>query len=211
MDKFILSIVLFINSIFGVYAQKLTEAETLINNFTNTVKTSAISSNFTFKISEKKPVNSQTFQGKFILKGNQFYLEMSELKVWFNGKTQWSLVESNREVNITEPTQEELAQTNPVAVIGAFRKVSKLTMSKTPPKNLKVVIMTPIDKKQEFQQIQVRFNKTNGNLQSVYIKFKEGNSQEIIINKYEKNTVVNANTFVFDKNKFKGITLNDLR
>jgi outer membrane lipoprotein-sorting protein len=71
--------------------------------------------------------------------------------------------------------------------------------------------MTPIDKKQEFQQIQVRFNKTNGNLQSVYIKFKEGNTQEIIINKYEKNTVVNANTFVFDKNKFKGITLNDLR
>ena len=108
MLKYIYSIVIFINSIFAVNAQHNPDAERIINNFTNSFQTQAIRSEFTLKISEKNGVNSQQISGTIVLSANRFYLESSELKVWFDGKTQWAYMKENNEVNITEPTTEEL-------------------------------------------------------------------------------------------------------
>jgi outer membrane lipoprotein-sorting protein len=41
-----------------------------------------------------------TQQGKLLLKGNKFCLESGGIKTWFDGKTQWSYVEQNEEVNV---------------------------------------------------------------------------------------------------------------
>ena len=49
-----------------------------------------------------------TQQGKLLLKGNKFCLESGGIKTWFDGKTQWSYVEQNEEVNVSSPTPEEI-------------------------------------------------------------------------------------------------------
>jgi outer membrane lipoprotein-sorting protein len=210
MQKYIISIALLINSIFAVYAQKVSEAETLINSFSNTVKTSAIRTSFTLKVSEKNAVNSQSVSGTFLLKGNQFYLEIDGMKVWFNGKTQWAMTEESNEVAITEPTEEELAQTNPVAIISGFRKVSIIRSGKSTG-NLQSVEMLPKDKKQDFQIVRIQFDKSTGNLVSVFIQYKKGMTNLLTITRYQKNITVAADAFTFDKNKFKNVLINDLR
>ena len=98
MNKYILSIFLFINSIFTISAQNNTEAEQLIDKLINSIRSEAVRSNFTLKISEKNAVNSHKFSGIVVLRANQFYLEMDELMVWFDGKTQWAYLKESDEI-----------------------------------------------------------------------------------------------------------------
>lgn len=43
-------------------------------------------------------------------------------ETWFDGKTQWTWLESSDEVNITEPSAQELMETNPLFVIDSSAK-----------------------------------------------------------------------------------------
>ena len=61
-----------------------------------------------------------TQQGILLLKGECFYLECGGVKSWFDGKTQWSYVEQNEEVTISNPSPEELQSINPYALINSY-------------------------------------------------------------------------------------------
>ena len=60
--------------------------------------------------------------GTLWLKGECFVLDCGGVKSWFDGKTQWSYVEANGEVNVSSPTPEELQAVNPYALITMYRK-----------------------------------------------------------------------------------------
>ena len=211
MNKYILSIVLFINSIFIVEAQNNIDAERLIDNFINTIKTEAIRTTFNLKILGKNDVNSQAVSGTFVLKGNQFYLEMEEVQVWFDGKTQWALVNESNEVSITEPSEEELAAINPVSIISTYKKESKIQFGKTKNEKNHIIVMTPKSKEATFTKVEVQLVKASGNLYVIFMEQKNGMNNQLTLHNYQKKVPVSQNTFVFDKTKFKGVTVNDLR
>lgn len=59
--------------------------------------------------------------GTLWVKGDKFVLECGGVKSWFDGKTQWSYVADNEEVNITSPTPEEIQAVNPYALVTMYR------------------------------------------------------------------------------------------
>lgn len=63
-----------------------------------------------------------TQSGTIIMDGEKFHLDCDEIKTWFDGKTQWSYVEENEEVNITEPTRDELMEINPYLLFQSYDK-----------------------------------------------------------------------------------------
>ena len=63
-----------------------------------------------------------TQSGTIIMDGEKFHLDCDGIKTWFDGKTQWSYVEDNEEVNITEPTQDELMGINPYLLFKSYNK-----------------------------------------------------------------------------------------
>jgi len=211
MIKYTLSIFLFINSIFIISAQHNPNAEQVINKFTDSFRTQAIRSEFTLKVSEKNAVNSQQISGTIVLRANRFFLETDELTVWFDGKTQWAYLKASNEVNITEPTEEELAATNPVAIISAFKSVSRIQFSKLKNQTNHIVELTPNNKKTDFSKVEIQLNKTSGNLHAISIAYKNGLKNELTFKNYQKNVAVNPGMFVFDKAKYKGAVMNDLR
>lgn len=211
MQKFIYSIILFINSIFVINAQHNTDVERIINNFTESFRTRSVRSEFTLKISEKNGVNSQQISGLIVLNANRFFLQTDELTVWFDGKTQWAYLENSDEVNITEPTAEELAATNPVAIISAFKSVSKIQFSKLKSQTNHIIELIPTNKKADFSKVEIQLNKTSGNLHVIKIAYKNGMKNELTFKNYQKNITVNPGMFVFDKAKYKGAVMNDLR
>lgn len=211
MIKYTLSIFLFINSIFVINAQHNTDAERIINKFTESFRTRAVRSEFTLKISEKNGVNSQQISGLIVLNANRFFLQTDELTVWFDGKTQWAYLENSDEVNITEPTAEELAATNPVAIISAFKSVSKIQFSKLKSQTNHIIELIPTNKKADFSKVEIQLNKTSGNLHVIKIAYKNGMKNELTFKNFQKNITVNPGMFVFDKAKYKGAVMNDLR
>ena len=54
------------------------------------------------------------------LKGEKFVLEAGGMTTWFDGRTQWTYLPESDEVNISEPTDEELQTLNPYAWLSLY-------------------------------------------------------------------------------------------
>lgn len=60
--------------------------------------------------------------GTITVQGNKFYLASSQAKIWYDGKSQWALLNGSDEVNLTTPTAAEAAAMNPATFIGFYKK-----------------------------------------------------------------------------------------
>jgi outer membrane lipoprotein-sorting protein len=101
-----------------------------------------------FSVIEKNGVKIRTRIPEHYLKGNRFVSQMQEMKVWFDGKTQWAYQKSGNEVTITEPSVQELVQTNPMAILGNYRNKCNIRFCKTS-SQLQCIQLTPKLKKNE--------------------------------------------------------------
>ena len=63
-----------------------------------------------FTISSKQYGNTN---GTIAIKGRKFHADTNEATVWFDGKTQWTYVKQNDEVNVNNPTAADLQAINP--------------------------------------------------------------------------------------------------
>lgn len=211
MLKYIISISLFINSIFTLNAQQKTDAQTVINKFQNTVKTETIQADFRLEIKQKNNVNSQSVSGNILLKSNLFYINMDDIQVWFNGKTQWTLMKENNEVSIIEPTEQELAEVNPVAILSALKAKSNVRFSKTKAEQLYIVELLPKQKNADIQFAEIKIQKKNNQLVSMKMIQKNGTTSTIVMSNYKTGIKTTPANFQFDKTKYPKVSVNDLR
>ena len=211
MKKLSYSIFVLIISILPLSAQNNTDAEKIINNFLSSVKASAIRTNFNLKITEKNALNSQSNSGIFTLKGNKFVLEMDEAKVWFDGKTQWAYMIQNNEVTITEPTNQEIASINPMAILEGYKAKSVVRLSKKKSAQNHIIEMKPKQKSNDFSMIEVQISKNNQQLVSISLSDKKGINTTLSLTSYQKGIKATDDLFQFDKKKYKNAFINDLR
>jgi len=81
---------------------------------------------------------------------------MDEMKAWFDGKTQWAYMAQNNEVSITEPSEKELAETNPMAILSGYKTKTVIRFSKTKSTNNYVVEMIPKVKTMTSQKLKFK-------------------------------------------------------
>ena len=207
----ILSILILINSIGLATAQQSSDAQSIIKNYLTKIKTEAVQTNFTLKVIPKNAVTSQSVSGNLIMKGNQFYLTMEEVKVWFDGTTQWAYFAQNNEVTITRPTADELAGTNPMAVLSAYTAKSKISFSKIKRAGFQYIDLVSRNKNDEFAKISLQFVKNGQQLHAIQVFNKDGSRNELMLSNYKANVTVQTTTFAFDKSRYAGVLINDLR
>ena len=153
-----------------------------------------------------------TGNGTLLLKGNQFYLNSGGIQSWFDGKTQWSYLESSEEVNVSNPTPEELQTINPYALLSIYKNGYNYKYAGTKSRNGKQgfeVILTT-ENKQDITSITLFVSQT---YQPLYIKVEQSNksANEIIVTSYQTNQPLDNATFKFDKKKFPNAEVIDLR
>ena len=207
--KIIYSFVLLFFSFQFIGAQNNAQAEKIITDLLTEAKTNAIKTNFRLITNDKS--NSQSASGTFTLKGSRFVLEMEALKAWFDGKTQWSYVAQSNEVSITEPTEKELAETNPMAILSGFKLKCSIKFSTLKSATDYCIDMTPKLKDKNISKIEVQVNKSTGNLTSIKLDNKNGSSTTLKLTNFQKGVKVSDNTFVFNQSRYKGVVVNDLR
>lgn len=96
-------------------------------------KTAAVVSNksgvqASFTISSQQYGNTS---GTISVKGRQFHANTNEATVWFDGKTQWTYVKQNDEVNVNNPTQADLQAINPYNFIYLYKQGYQASMTKS--------------------------------------------------------------------------------
>lgn len=73
---------------------------------------------------------SMNASGTIAIKGKKFHATTAQATIWFDGKTQWTYMKNNDEVNISNPTESQLAAINPYNFIYLYKKGYNYTMKK---------------------------------------------------------------------------------
>ena len=105
--------------------------------------------------------------GTIAIKGKKFYATTPQAKIWFDGKTLWTYMANNDEVNVTTPSDSQLQVMNPYNFINMYKKGFKYTMTQsggafqvhlTATDALKRVqeMFITVDKKKSYEPMQVK-------------------------------------------------------
>ena len=193
-----------------LFAQNDKQAEQIVADFVKSVEQSAIQTDFTLTISDENGLPAQKQNGTFFIKNNKFLLMLEDVQVFFDGKTQWSYVFSNNEVSITEPSEDELAEINPIFILREYQNKSAIHFSADGKSAENYTIeMLPIIKA-DFDKIEVRLNKSTRNLLSM--KLLGGNmSVQISFSNFQHGANIPDSRFIFNKSQYKDVFENDLR
>ena len=73
---------------------------------------------------------SMNASGTIAVKFKKFHATTPHATIWFDGKTQWTYMKKNDEVNIANPTESQLAAINPYNFIYMYKKGYNYTMEK---------------------------------------------------------------------------------
>ena len=161
--------------------------------------------NVTFEVA----VSGDTDNGTILLQGNKFHTKLSNTTTWFDGKTMWSYVKDNEEVNVTEPKSAQLAKMNPYAFIDMYKKGYDVAFGVNT-KNYFEVVLTSTNTKNSIQKAVIRINRMN--YQPMYIMMGGSKADiEIKVTSYKKGKKQADSTFRFNKSKYPHAEIIDLR
>lgn len=187
-------------------------AAKVMNNMVNILKNNAVQTNFGLVV---KPAGSSTTNitgGTFLMKGEQFTFSTKEIQVYFDGKTQWTYMPDINEVSITNPTEKELAETNPLALLQAYNNKSTVRHIKNNMvKDAYTIELTPKDKASEIIKIQVVVDKKTYYPKSIQLIDKRGMISTLALKKFQIGVKTDSKTFTFNSSIYNDIEINDLR
>lgn len=166
------------------------------------------------KISFTLKATKDTSTGTIRLKGDKFLLEMNGVTTGFDGHTQWSYLSSSNEVNISEPTPEELQSINPYAVLSLYRQGYKLKMGKADNPRFDSyykVILTATERKQNLQCVILYVTKDTYRPARLSMSLRGGDTAVILIHAYQTGETYPDSLFVFDKKAYPTAEVIDLR
>ena len=191
---------------------QIKSASSVMNNMVNILKNNSIQTNFGLVVKDANSSKPSVMGGTFLMKGNQFTFSTKEMQVYFDGKTQWAFMPDINEVSITSPTEKELAETNPLALLQAYSTKSTAQYIKNNAvKDAYTIELTPRDKTSDIKKIQVVVNKKSYFPQTIQLADKKGMISTLALTKFQKGVKTDEKTFTFNSSVYKDIEINDLR
>ena len=215
MRKYIFSVLIALLSLPVIAQQQQSQAKAVLDKTAEAFrKAGGVKADFTIK-AVKNGLAEGSESGTIQLKGEKFVLKTSDVVTWFDGKTQWSYVVKNDEVNVSTPTQEELQQINPYTFLYIYQKgfSYKLGAVKTyRGKAVWEVVLTAKDKKQDLERIILYV--TQDTYAPLYILLQQRGQQtrsEITVTSYQTRQNYADGIFTFDRKQYPGVEIIDLR
>ena len=199
---------------FSTFAQKEAKAKEYLDKSSAAFsKVGAMSIGFTLNMRDTQL--SESFDGILDLKDTKFHLNTPDIELWFDGKTQWQLQKAYDEVQISEPSEDEMQVMNPAAILGIYKKGCnyKYLGEKNNEKGRKVqeVEILPQTKGNEIKRIVMQIGAIDFLPVKIHIFFQNKMENIIHINKYQKNAALPDSHFVFNPKNYPDAEIIDLR
>lgn len=186
-----------------VYAQNSNNAISILDK---TAKKMAHKGGISATFTMEHPVSGK-ITGSIAVKGDKFNASTNQAIVWFNGKTQWTYVKKNDEVNISTPTQAQQQLMNPYTFINIYKTGYNITSSSAG--NDYEVHLVAQNKKRSIQELYITINKTT--YIPSRIKMKNGGRWYNISVSSFSNKNLPDNRFVFNSKDYPSAEVIDLR
>lgn len=145
--------------------------------------------------------------GTIAIKGRKFHATTPQAIVWFDGKTQWTYMKNNDEVNVTTPTESQLQAINPYNFINLYKNGYDATLNSSSKDY--VVHLTASTKDKKIRELFITVNKSSNT--PTQVKLLQGTKWTIFdISDLKKQSVPDSQ-FRFNAKDFPQAEIIDLR
>lgn len=152
-----------------------------------------------------------TDHGTIAMEGDKFRILSTDLMCWYDGTTQWAYSSMTEEVNITEPTQEELQMSNPYAALVAFESSSNVSMVPTQ-QGTYMLSLIPQASNSDVKLIQLFVGKQSYQIEKAVFVMADNSQYTVVVENYATGKKFNKNTFKYDPKQVPtGTQVVDLR
>lgn len=152
----------------------------------------------------------QTYRAELKMAQQKFVYNIGPLKVFYDGRTQWTVDSDSKEVSITEPTADEVVETNPLAFVRNYNKNYKVSLLDRS-EGTYTLKMTAIGKKSYVRSAQVVVSGTTWLPTHVTALLSTGQTLTLRIVKAQAGAALKPETFVFSPTTAPGYEIVDLR
>lgn len=161
------------------------------------------------KIGFTMEVEGGSSTGYIKLQRQKFVINMGGSITWFDGKTMWTYVQANDEVNVTTPSADAVAKMNPYAFLSFYKKGYTAKMGKSTAKEHEVILTGK--QGSPYKKVVVRINKSTRYPSVITMTSSKDAVTTIRCNSFLKNQKYKDSTFQFNKKNYPNAEIVDLR
>lgn len=161
------------------------------------------------KIDFTLEVDGGASAGYIKLQRQKFVVNVGGSITWFDGKTMWTYVKANEEVNVTNPSADAVAKMNPYAFLSFYKKGYTVKMGKGTAKEHEVLLTGKNGS--PYTNVVVRINKSTQYPTFIKMTSSKGAVTTIRCNSFLKNQKYKDSTFQFNKKNYPDAEIVDLR
>ncbi len=175
--------------------------------------TKTLSASFKVTTLDQKTKKTDSRSGSIILKGNKYKLMLAGQEIYCDGTSAWTYLKEANEVQVSS-ADDKTNGISPTNIFTIYEKgFSSKYIGETKIDNVAVhhIELVPDDAKKPYFKIQVFINKTDKIITSAKIFEKNGTHITYSVEKIKLNVDAPDNMFTFDKSKYPGIEVVDLR
>lgn len=154
------------------------------------------------------------FKGDVTVKDQKFRLKLGGQEVFNDGKTMSTYIKESNEVNVQDYDASANTDFNPSRIYSIYKKGFNYRFvgeQKQAGKPVEVVELTPEKKNTQVSKIQISVDKADKSVRNWQITDKAGKKTTYTISKFTPNVNVADSFFIFDKAKYPGVEVVDLR
>ena len=161
------------------------------------------------KIGFTLEVDGGASAGYIKLQRQKFVVNVGGSITWFDGKTMWTYVKANEEVNVTNPSADAVAKMNQYAFLTFYKKGYTVKMGKGTAKEHEVLLTGKSGS--PYTNVVVRINKSTQYPTFIKMTSSKGAVTTIRCNSFLKNQKYKDSTFQFNKKNYPDAEIVDLR
>jgi outer membrane lipoprotein carrier protein len=213
------SFFLFLLSCVSVDAQQDPQAKKVLDQFARKSKSyKTVQIIYTLTVDDRKDKHKSATKGNLVMKGQNFKLETSEYVVFSDGKSVWNYLKQSNEVNVSKASNgkkdEDIFLSNPAKLFSIYKsdyKYQFIVKENVKGKQCFIIDLFPVDIRRSYARIRMVINSVNYELVTAVAFGKSGVIYEFNVDKLSANTAINDNDLKFNKAKFPGVEVNDMR
>ena len=194
-------------------AQKDKRAQTILDAMSKKYK-SLKSSQAAFTYASVGAGAKESYKGDLTVKDEKFRLVLGGQEVFTDGETMSTYIKESNEVNVQDYDKNETSELNPTQIYTIYKRgfdYKFLKEQKQGGRTLEVIELTPNRQKSPIATIQISVDKADRSVRNWLIINKDGKRTTYTITKFTPNVNVPDSYFAFDKGKYPGVEVVDLR
>lgn len=152
-----------------------------------------------------------SIRGDLLSDGARFNLQTQAGSTWYDGKNMWTSNPRTKEITLVTPSNQELAQVNPLAYLDGYKNIYNVYFSKRKDASDHLIVLNPKSKNGEIKAIEIGVSKKTLLPTHIYIRDRQDKLTRIEINTIKTGIKTDVSKYTCPVESMSGFEVIDLR